>query len=183
MYEKQINNDIFIILFITLMLIMIRKLILKSLINNEVFIGSTVNITSLEGEKDWITNASKNGDVNFAIVEKKTDELIGNCSLMKLDRINRRCTIGIFIGDEENRNKGYGVEALELLLNYAFNFQNMHNINLCVFSFNERAIKCYKKIGFKEYGRRHEVYFLDGKYYDIVEMEILEDDFKKIIKV
>lgn len=146
-------------------------------------LGSTVNVASLEGEKDWITNASKNGDVNFAIVEKKTDELIGNCSLMKLDRINRRCTIGIFIGDEENRNKGYGVEALELLLNYAFNFQNMHNINLYVFSFNERAIKCYNKIGFKEYGRRHEIYFLDGKYYDIVEMEILEDDFKKIIKV
>ena len=65
----------------------------------------------------------------------------------------------------------------------AFNFQNMHNINLCVFQFNERAINCYKKIGFKEYGRRHEAYFLDGKYYDIIEMEILEDDFKKIVRV
>ena len=146
-------------------------------------LGSTVIITSIEGEKEWITNASKNENVNFAIVDIKTDELIGNCSLMGIDRINRRCTVGIFLGDEENRNKGYGAEALELLLNYAFNFQNMHNINLCVFQFNERAINCYKKIGFKEYGRRHEAYFLDGKYYDIIEMEILEDDFKKIVRV
>lgn len=55
----------------------------------------------------------------------------------------------------------------------------MHNVNLEVFSFNKRAIKCYEKVGFKEYGRRHDVYFLDGKYYDKVEMEILEDDFRK----
>lgn len=109
-------------------------------------LGSTVIITSIEGEKEWITNALKNGNVNFAIVDIKTDELIGNCSLMGIDRINRRFTVEIFLGDEENRNKGYGAEALELLLNYAFNFQNMHNINLCVFQFNERAINCYKKI-------------------------------------
>lgn len=142
-------------------------------------IASTVKITSLEGEKEWIINAGKNGDAIFAIVDIKTDELIGNCSLTNINRINRICTIGIFIGDEENRSKGYGAEALKLLLNYAFNFQNMHNVNLEVFSFNKRAIKCYQKVGFKEYGRRHDVYFLDGKYYDKVEMEILEDDFRK----
>lgn len=141
--------------------------------------GSTVKITSIEGEKEWIANASKNGDANFAIVDVKTDELLGNCSLMNINRINRSCTVGIFIGDEEKRNKGYGKEALKLLLNYAFNMENMHNVNLEVFSFNERAIKCYSKVGFKEYGRRHEVYFLDGKYFDIIEMEILEEDFRK----
>ena len=137
-------------------------------------LASTVKITSIEGEKEWIANASKNGDANFAIVDVKTDELLGNCSLMNINRINRSCTVGIFIG-----NKGYGKEALKLLLNYAFNMENMHNVNLEVFSFNERAIKCYSKVGFKEYGRRHEVYFLDGKYYDIIEMEILEEDFRK----
>ena len=141
-------------------------------------LGSTVIITSIEGEKEWITNALKNGNVNFAIVDIKTDELIGNCSLMGIDRINRRCTVGIFLGDEENRNKGYGAEALELLLNYAFNFQNMHHVNLNVFSFNKRAIKCYEKIGFKTCGIRHEVRFLDGKYQDEIEMEILDRDFK-----
>lgn len=141
-------------------------------------LGNTVMMTTIEGEKEWIVNAGKKGDVNFAIVRKEDDELLGNCSLMDIDRINRKCTIGIFIGDEENRSKGYGKEALKLLLNYAFNFQNMHNVNLNVFSFNKRVIKCYEKIGFKTCGMRHEVYFLDGKYYDEIQMEILDRDFK-----
>lgn len=64
-------------------------------------------------------------------------------------------------------------------MNYAFNIEKMKNVNLEVFSFNEGAIKCYSKVGFKEYGRRYAVYFLNGKYHDKIEMEILEDDFRK----
>ena len=44
--------------------------------------------------------------------------------------------------------------------------------------FNERAINCYKKVGFKEYGRRRESYFLDGKYYDHIYMDILDREFE-----
>lgn len=142
-------------------------------------LGNTTIITTLEGEKDWLTNAGKNGDANFAIIRKEDDELLGNCSLMNIDRINRKCTFGIFIGEEKNRNKGYGKEALELLLSYSFNFQNMHSVDLNVFSFNKNAIKCYEKIGFKKCGIRHESYFLDGKYYDEIKMEILESDYRK----
>lgn len=65
-------------------------------------LGNTTIITTLEGEKDWLTNAGKNGDANFAIIRKEDDELLGNCSLMNIDRINRKCTFGIFIGEEKN---------------------------------------------------------------------------------
>lgn len=142
-------------------------------------LGNTVIITTLEGEREWLINAGKNGDANFAIVKKENDELIGNCSLMKIDRINRKCTLGIFIGDEENRKKGYGTETLTLLLKYSFDFQNMHSVDLKVFSFNENAIKCYEKAGFKKCGIRHEAYFLEGIYYDEITMEILENDYRK----
>ena len=47
-------------------------------------------------------------------------------------------------------------------------------------NWTEQAIECYKKIGFKEYGRRHECYFLDGKWYDEISMEILEKDFRNV---
>ena len=72
---------------------------------------------------------------------------------------------------------GYGTEALKLLLDFAFNFQNMHSVDLKVFSFNERAIKCYEKSGFKRCGTRHDAYFLNGKYHDEITMEILENDY------
>lgn len=142
----------------------------------------TSELASVESEREWIENTYKKGTYNFAIVDSKTDELIGNCGISHMNNIDRTATVGIFIGDEENRNKGLGAEALNLLIDYGFNFLNLHNISLGVFSFNERAIACYKKVGFKEYGRRHESYFLDGKYHDSISMEILEDDFRKMNK-
>ena len=68
---------------------------------------------------------------------------------------------------------------LKLLLDYGFNYLNFKNIMLKVYSFNERAMKAYKKVGFKEIGRRRESYFLNGKYYDDVYMDILSDEFSE----
>ena len=73
---------------------------------------------------------------------------------MNINYQNRIGTVGIFIGDESNRNNGYGAETLKLLLDYGFNYLNLNNIMLTVKSFNERAIKCYEKVGFKEFVRR-----------------------------
>ena len=76
---------------------------------------------------------------------------------------------------------GYGTEVLRLLLDYGFNQLRLHNICLKVFNFNERAINCYKDVGFVECGRRHECYYLDGKYYDVITMEILDKKYRKSI--
>lgn len=129
-------------------------------------------------KKNGLTKFQKNGDFNFAIVNIENDKLIGNCSLMNINYQNRIGTVGIFIGDENNRSNGYGTEALKLLLDYGFNYLNLNNIMLTVKSFNERAIKCYEKVGFKEFGRRRESYFLNGKYYDDIHMDILVSEFK-----
>ena len=45
--------------------------------------------------------------------------------------------------------------------------------------FNKRAQACYKKCGFKEYGRRRKCRFINGKYYDVIEMDILSEEFKE----
>ena len=44
--------------------------------------------------------------------------------------------------------------------------------------FNERALACYKKCGFKEYGRRRKCRYINGRYYDSIEMDILAEEFK-----
>ena len=62
---------------------------------------------------------------------------------------------------------------------YGFNYLNLNSVALHVMSFNERAMKCYKKCGFKEYGRRRQCVFVDGKYYDKVGMDILAKEFKE----
>ena len=79
--------------------------------------------------------------------------------------------------DVEEREKGYGTEAINLILDYGFNYLNLNNIKLDVVEFNERAIACYKKCGFKECGRRRKCEFIDGNYYDRISMDILKEEF------
>ena len=65
-----------------------------------------------------------------------------------------------------------------MLLEYGFEYLNLHSIRLELLSINERAHKCYSKCGFKDTGCNREQVFLNGKYYDKLHMDILENEFK-----
>ena len=83
----------------------------------------------------------------------------------------------LFIGGEEQRGKGYGAEAIRLILNYGFKTLNLHSINLTVHADNYAGVACYKKVGFREVGRLPEVLFINGTYVDKIYMSILEHEF------
>ena len=136
--------------------------------------NATTNYTLVK-EKELLRELSE-GQA-FAIVRASDDKLLGNCSLFNINQLHQHGTLGLFIGDEEDRGKGYGTEAIQLLLEYGFRLLNLHNIMLQVFSFNGRGIRSYEKAGFKEFGRRHEVFRVNGKFYDEISMEILEKDY------
>ena len=141
------------------------------------YLGRSSYIITLESEKQYFEETiDKN--YNFFIVTLDDDKLIGTVGLEKFDAINRTATLGIFIGDKEYRSQGYGTEAIKLILDYGFNYLNLNNIKLDLMSFNERALKCYQKCGFKEYGRRRKCRFVNGKYYDCISMDILADEFE-----
>ncbi len=148
--------------------------------NHEIskYLGGTSRIYTLEGEKKWIEETNQNGYV-FAIVSKDNDKLIGNCGFVSLDKLMGKAEIGIFIGDNDYLGKGYGTEILKALVKYGFDHLFLNNIMLKVFSFNERAIKSYQKVGFKEFGRRHKCYNIENTWYDEIYMEILREDFYK----
>jgi RimJ/RimL family protein N-acetyltransferase len=135
------------------------------------------HIISLDVERETLEKFCRQGD-HFAIVDSETDVLIGGCGLLNLDHINRISEVGIFIGEKSYWNKGYGEEALRLLLDYGFNILNLKNIMVNVYAFNTRAIRCYRKIGFKEIGHRREAKRIQGKSYDIIYMDILSEEFK-----
>lgn len=142
------------------------------------YIGRSCFNTTLESENEFLEKNS-NGQMKFMIVRLEDDVAIGTISLDFICNINRRATLGIFIGDKSGRNKGYGTQAIRLMLDYGFNYLNLNNIKLDVLEFNQRALACYKKCGFKEYGRRRKANFVNGKYYDIIEMDILSEEFKE----
>ena len=139
-------------------------------------LGSSSKVTTFESERAWLINNMDKKEQQFAIVLKEKDELIGNCGFVDINHLHQRGEVGLFIGEEENRSKGYGTEALSLLVEYGFNYLNLKNIMLKVFSFNKRAIKSYEKIGFKVLGKRTEDYYLNGKSYDEYFMEILRKE-------
>ncbi len=141
------------------------------------YIGRSAYITTLDGERQYFEE-NMNKNYNFFIVTLEDDKLIGTIGLEQYDFINRTATLGIFIGDKDYRSKGYGAESINLILDYGFNYLNLNNIKLNLMSFNERALKCYQKCGFKEYGRRRECKFINGKYYDSIEMDILASEFE-----
>jgi RimJ/RimL family protein N-acetyltransferase len=116
-------------------------------------------------------------DYRFAIVLIDGDALIGHISLHNIDHFNRNAFMGIFIGDAENRNKGYGSEAIRLVLNYGFKTLNLNSIMLSVYADNHAAISCYKKVGFRQAGIRREWVFKDGKYIDKLYFDILAREF------
>ena len=141
------------------------------------YTGRSFQTISLKEEIDYLEqNISKEG--NFFIVTLDSNKVIGTVGFNEIDYINRTATLGIFIGDEEYRGKGVGTESVRLLLDFGFNYLNLHSINLNVMEYNERAQKCYLKCGFKEVGRKRQSKYINGKYYDTIEMDILESEFK-----
>ncbi len=139
-------------------------------------LGRSSNLVNFESEKKWILENAN--DYQFAIVRDDNDMVIGNCGIHKIEQRNQSAEIGICIGEESHRNQGYGGEALNLLLDYAFDYLNLNNIMLKAFSFNTAAIRCYEKIGFKEIGRRRKACFVKGEFWDDVYMDILRDEYR-----
>lgn len=136
------------------------------------FLSIHNSLISLQSEQEYINTYCKE-EFHLAIIKKENDELIGNIALERIDYKNGTCELGIFIGDEENLSKGYGSEAIKLLTNYGFKELRLHTIYLMVFGSNPRAKRAYEKCGFVECGRRHEALFVDGKYIDLVYMELI----------
>ena len=143
------------------------------------FTGRSAQTTTLDGEKEWLENSAKNTEIsNFNMIELKDNKLIGTIGLEHFNWIERSAVLGIFIGDKDFRSNGYGTEAIKMLLEYGFKYLNLHSIRLDLLSINERAHKCYLKCGFKDTGCSREEIFLNGKYYDKLHMDILENEFE-----
>ncbi|MYB77677.1 MAG: GNAT family N-acetyltransferase, partial [Chloroflexi bacterium] len=94
-----------------------------------------------------------------------------------IDHRNRTAAFGIAIGEPDARGKGYGTETAQLMLDYAFTVQGLHNVMLHVHEYNLAGIRAYTKAGFKEFGRRRECHFMGGKYWDLIHMECLASEW------
>ena len=127
---------------------------------------------------DTVIIPSSARGLTCAIHDRATDELIGTTGLTEVDvHGDGTCYFRILIGDSRFWNRGYGTEATRLILDYAFNVLSLHNVMLRVFSYNERAIRAYRRVGFREIGRRRQAQRIGMQVYDVVLMDCLATEF------
>ncbi len=102
---------------------------------------------------------------------------VGNMGFMNLEWTPRSAEFGIFIGEKSLWDKGYGTEAVELLLRHGFDTLNLNRIYLRVFSTNLRARRSYEKVGFVLEGTLRQAVYRQGRYADIHIMSILRSEW------
>ena len=139
---------------------------------------SYTNIIDFESEKEFLISVKK--EKMFAVRLLENDNLLGNVGFNSVDLLNRTATMGIMLGNPNYQRKGYGIEAVKLILDYGFSFLNLRNISLNVFEYNEAAYNLYKKVGFKEVGRLRKAVEIMGKTYDVIIMDMLKEEFQSV---
>ncbi len=130
--------------------------------------------TDWPSHNDWFLGLSHDAaKVVFAIRMKEDGRLIGYVQLSGIHPVFRSADLGIVIGEEEDRSKGYGQEALRQMLDFAWTDLNLNRIGLFVFGRNERAITAYQRVGFELEGVLRRAAYVDGAYVDITVMGVL----------
>ncbi len=122
--------------------------------------------TTLDSLKKWRDDASeRDNHFLFSIRDDKT--FVGYIELDGILWTQRNGWVAIAIGDSSLQGKGYGTEAMSLLLDYAFYEINLHRIQLTVFSYNQPAIWLYEHLGFTYEGAQREFILRDDEAYDM----------------
>lgn len=105
-------------------------------------------IPSLEDQMQWFRRVQKSDRMFFSLVTVPDGVLIGNCGFVDIDASGHEATLRITIGNPDYIGKGFGTEAVELLVRYGFSSMNLKRISLKVLASNDRAIRTYEKVGF-----------------------------------
>lgn len=139
-----------------------------------------LDIYTLEETEQYISAiVSQSTAKGYLIEYKETEQTVGIVSLINIDYKNRSAECIIDIGVKDMWGKGIGTAAISLILEFAFNELNLQRVYLQVFSFNERAIKLYEKMGFVHEGKFRQALYRSGKWHDIVIMGILKDEYNQ----
>ena len=132
------------------------------------FISLKNRIFTYDNEVEWIDNKLSNDKIVFSMIEKVSNKFIGNIELMEIN--NNIGELAICI-TPNMQNKHYGQEAINRFIKYCFEKLRLDNIELSVYSHNEKAIYLYKKLGFVEYKRDINVGTYNGQFIDDIYMK------------
>jgi RimJ/RimL family protein N-acetyltransferase len=131
------------------------------------------NMSAYQSTTEWDPQSS----VYFHLRTLSDDTFIGFVALFTIKWASQTCDMAIGIGPSEYRGKGYGQDALRLILNYAFSELNLYRVGLTVMSYNTAAIRAYERAGFVREGAKRQMVHREGQRHDLVLYGILRDEW------
>jgi RimJ/RimL family protein N-acetyltransferase len=126
---------------------------------------------------EWYRTRNEQYDrLDLAVVDRSTDQCVGEAVLNELSEPDASCNFRILLGPD-GRDRGFGSEATMLIIDHAFATTDLHRIELDVIAFNPRALRVYQQVGFVIEGRRRDAFTFDGERYDDIIMSVLRPEW------
>jgi RimJ/RimL family protein N-acetyltransferase len=129
-------------------------------------------------EADVARHAERENGYAYNIRTLDGDRLIGFTTLWVVNWASAEGRVGIGIGERADWGRGYGTDAMQVLLRYAFAELNLARVSLEAFAENTRAVRSYQKAGFTLEGVQREWLRRDGRRGDVVVMSILPEEYR-----
>ena len=142
--------------------------------------SSPTNLFSVKQLIDWIQKDQEKEPpafYTFQIRNLEDDCLVGFIGLDGTAFPHGDMFVGIGLGEREFWGRGYGTDAMKVILRFAFHEMNLRRISLNTFEYNPRAIRSYEKAGFVHEGRVRKYLWREGQRWDLIYMGILREEW------
>ena len=137
---------------------------------------------SMAQEEQWFERQLADTREHRFVIDVRDGESwrsIGTIASQRTNVKDANGHFGIQIGEVEAWGQGYGGEAVGLLLDFLFDQVNLHRVEMHVYEYNAKAIRCYEKLGFVHEGVERQAHFVDGQYCDALRMAILDREWRE----
>jgi len=134
--------------------------------------------TDEEAEKERIMTGCKKRDSVWYTITDLKGNIIGETGLLRMWPTWKCTDLSIIIPDSKMQQRGYGTDAISLMLNLAFDYYEMNRVAIGVVGLNSNALNFYRKIGFKQEGIQEQGYYYNNEYSDFIMMRILRHEWR-----
>ncbi len=146
--------------------------------------GSLFSFPLTIDSMDWYINGSnilnKSDAFSYKAVDIETGETVGHISLGGLSWKNKSSRISRVLVSDAAKGKGICQQMTKAALKIGFEELGLHRISLGVYENNKAALNCYLKTGFSIEGVSRDILWFKGEYLSMIEMGILEDEWKAL---
>ncbi|MBQ6236002.1 MAG: GNAT family N-acetyltransferase [Clostridia bacterium] len=135
--------------------------------------------TDEEEVKRYINVYHRSEDSVWFTITDPDGNVIGETGLLRMFPAWHCTDLSIIIPDPKMRHKGYGTEAIRIMLDMAFDRYEMNRVAIGVVGANTEALAFYNRIGFRQEGIMEQGYYYDGEYSNFVMMRLLRSEWKQ----